>query len=316
MAVHDELPGVQITIIADGQPLHEYQDTDIDEDDKTVTRYIKADSDQEFKIKVELGKNTVFKGDCLSFQVFVDGTQVDDLLPSKSQALEGGLTQYSEGVDLPNNQIRKYRFASVETANDGHKLDYEADRVKDLGEIMVHVHHQRLIGCQAVERTGSYDTSGAQLGFVSEKALKGRTVSHSVEFGEAVEKEEEDEYYDADFVDDEDDPAGIFVFNYRSIQALRSMLIIPRTPTPPPLEERDITTPTPDELRELQRARAARDEKQAKIKIKRERADENARPRKVARPNANSTQLEFDDDGGVRASSTPTIAEQVVIVLD
>lgn len=37
------------------------------------------------------------------------------------------------------------------------------------------------------------------------------------------------------------------------------MLIIPRTPSPLPLEERDITTLTPDELRELQRrARAAR----------------------------------------------------------
>jgi hypothetical protein len=31
------------------------------------------------------------------------------------------------------------------------------------------------------------------------------------------------------------------------------MLIIPRTPSPPPLEERDITTLSADELREIQK---------------------------------------------------------------
>jgi len=37
------------------------------------------------------------------------------------------------------------------------------------------------------------------------------------------------------------------------------MLIVSRTPTPPPLEDRDPTTLTVDELRELQkRAKAAR----------------------------------------------------------
>lgn len=35
--------------------------------------------------------------------------------------------------------------------------------------------------------------------------------------------------------------------------ALKSMLIIPRTPSPPPLEERDMATLSLDELRELQK---------------------------------------------------------------
>lgn len=36
-------------------------------------------------------------------------------------------------------------------------------------------------------------------------------------------------------------------------EALKSMLIIPRTPSPPPLEERDISTLSPAELVELQK---------------------------------------------------------------
>jgi hypothetical protein len=57
-------------------------------------------------------------------------------------------------------------------------------------------------------------------------------------------------------------------------------------------------------------------EKEAQIKVKREQADENPRPRKVSRPSAGDTQLEIDDDGRVRESSTPTIAEREVIEID
>jgi len=45
-----------------------------------------------------------------------------------------------------------------------------------------------------------------------------------------------------------------FPEHYADLPAcLNSMLIIPRTPSPPPLEERDITTLNHDELRELQK---------------------------------------------------------------
>ena len=53
-------------------------------------------------------------------------------------------------------------------------------------------------------------------------------------------------------------------------------------------------------------------------KIKREKADDNPRPRKVARPSAGDTQLQIDDDGSVREESTATLAaeEREVIEID
>lgn len=56
--------------------------------------------------------------------------------------------------------------------------------------------------------------------------------------------------------------------------------------------------------------------KAAAVKIKREHADDNPRPRKIARPRAGDTQLELDDDGGVREGSTATLPALEVIVLD
>ena len=55
-----------------------------------------------------------------------------------------------------------------------------------------------------------------------------------------------------------------------------------------------------------------------KIQIKREKIDDNSRPRKVSRPSVGDTQLEMSDDGDVREGSTSTLApaERVVIELD
>jgi uncharacterized protein with von Willebrand factor type A (vWA) domain len=121
------------------------------------------------------------------------------------------------------------------------------------------------------------------------------------------------------------------------------MLIIPRTPTPesPPaiaaLHDRDITTLSPDELRQLQqqlkesqvrmshiyhmaeltspRARELELAKQIKREMKEE---DNPRPRKVARPSPGDTQLELGDDGSFRERSTSALprAEIEIIELD
>lgn len=59
------------------------------------------------------------------------------------------------------------------------------------------------------------------------------------------------------------------------------------------------------------------EQNEAMIKIKRERADDNPRPRKASRPSHGSAQFEIDDDGRVRASSTPTVkVESEVIELE
>ena len=147
-------------------------------------------------------------------------------------------------------------------------------------------------------------------------------------------------------------PFVTFVFRYRSLgeiaslndcmqrlqadtgaEALKVLRLIPRTPSPPALEDRD--TLSAEEVRELQRQfkaikvprnnqwafRSAADRNRweaAAIKVKRERTDDNPRPRKSARPSAGDALLELDDDGeGFRDSSTATLPdERVVIELD
>lgn len=54
-----------------------------------------------------------------------------------------------------------------------------------------------------------------------------------------------------DWIHSENEPLATFIFRYRSLRALKSIGIVPRTPSPEPLEERDAESLTVDEAREL-----------------------------------------------------------------
>ncbi|KAK5130485.1 hypothetical protein LTR08_002007 [Meristemomyces frigidus] len=311
MAVTEELPDVDVSVFVDGVALKEYHDTDVEEEARTVTRYIEATSGKSFEVHIKVNKSCKFLGNCIAFGIYVDGEGAVCPLIQKKICCKSGETNVSMGINISPTQLTRYIFTSLETVSDDFALKDEAARVKDLGIIRIKATHN-LLGKRVPMSTPK---GGSGVGFVSEKAIKGQTISHGVGFSDPIIARSTT--YESAAVSGQPNPFAVYEFRYRSLEALKSLLIIPRTPTPPPLEERDITTLSPDEMRELQRrARAAKDEREAKIKIKREHVDENPRQRKKARPNADSTQLELDDNGCVRTSSTPTVAERVVIELD
>ena len=67
------------------------------------------------------------------------------------------------------------------------------------------------------------------------------------------------------------DPFATYTFKYRSHRDLQIEGIIPRSPSPVPLEERDPDTLTPEEAREL--IRIQRQQLQDRAKIKKEKRE-------------------------------------------
>lgn len=63
------------------------------------------------------------------------------------------------------------------------------------------------------------------------------------------------------------------------VAALQSLLIIPRSPSPVPLEDRDVDTLTPEEMRELLRRQRERDAASQNMKQEREVKRERTRER-------------------------------------
>lgn len=83
------------------------------------------------------------------------------------------------------------------------------------------------------------------------------------------------------------------------IGALQSMLIIPRTPSPPPLEARDPTSLSLAEIQEMQQRLQTQTSTINKIKRERDDVREHCSPRKVARRSGRLLVQGSEGDGDV-----------------
>ncbi|KAK3706739.1 hypothetical protein LTR37_012584 [Vermiconidia calcicola] len=294
MAIIDDLPGVRVEIMVDGNVLKEYEDHDLEEDERTITRYVEAVSGQVFAVAVTLPPDCQFKGDFIVFRIHTDGKRVDAWCCHESST--------------------RSRYVM----SDGRMKPDEDTKVKELGTLEVQVLH-RLKGPKYRSAPRHAPTSSGE--FVSEKAFEDQAISHSIGYVGAAPSETSAAMTTVwrrknSRVPGEPKPAATFKFCYRSNAALREMLIIPRTPTPPPLEELDVEAMSQDQLKEMQRQ--LQGVQTSMIKVKREATDDSPRPRKKVRPGRGDTQLEFAEDGKVREASTDTLeaAGREVIELD
>ncbi|KAG9638363.1 hypothetical protein KCU64_g13835, partial [Aureobasidium melanogenum] len=264
MAVLDGLPGVEVAVVADGEDLHEYQDADMEDDEDTVTKYIEAADNTNFAIKIKVTKDAKFKGRALSFR--------------KAQ------------------RMRKLKFNALETVTEhGFGLSQDIERVKDMGKIEVRVCHVNMIKKIQTKYRNPDSGNGS---FISEKALKGQGMTHSYSLDEETDHADST-FWDTKTVIGVKDPAAVFVFHYRSKASLKNSMIIPRTPSPVPLEDRPEEELTPEEMAQLVRQLKAKVANTAAIK--RERADDNdnnSHAPKKARSSASAdpVHLELNDD--------------------
>ena len=114
MAISDILPGVKIEIIVNGAALKEYEDDTVNDEERTVTRYVEAASGQVFEVLIEVSPAFKFEGERVRFQIHADGVCVDSPLIAKSAF---NVTRLSEGREVAGGKVKRYRFASLETGN-------------------------------------------------------------------------------------------------------------------------------------------------------------------------------------------------------
>jgi hypothetical protein len=87
MAVLDLVPGLEVTICVDSQPLEEYPDDEYEEvpngeaeqhkATRTVTRYIESTSEKEFAVHLSAAKGYVMDCDGILWRITIDGKLMD-----------------------------------------------------------------------------------------------------------------------------------------------------------------------------------------------------------------------------------------------
>ncbi|EGP82882.1 uncharacterized protein MYCGRDRAFT_96992 [Zymoseptoria tritici IPO323] len=243
MAILDSFPQVEVTIEVNGQPLQEHRESDLIVDPPRRTlRYVEASNDDIFEIVLTVKKGTVFRGDCIAFDVHVDGDYI------------GGPIFWKGSCDDEDN------------TDADRTLPKEDERLVGIGTILVTFQDCRRV--REVKETLQCKKK-SKLDTVSEKAVKGRALSHSIEYATSEPRADEAvKIYKTTPVDPQEEENGI-EFRYRSLASLRALHIIPM---PPSLEERDVTTLSTAEVAELQRrVRDNAEWEERALKIKRER---------------------------------------------
>ncbi|KAK6433084.1 hypothetical protein LTR95_010740 [Oleoguttula sp. CCFEE 5521] len=169
---------------------------------------------------------------------------------------------------------------------------------KDLGEIYV-----RLRRCVTTENA---DQSNMKSNFVSaveggipEKALKGRAVTSHAKFGAA--KPHTTTWVTATYPFGLEH-AAVYIFKYRTHEDLQKEGIIERSPSLPPLEDRDPETLTREEALELLRRSRAEEERQVAIKVEGSR-------RKRARSSTSTATISSEPNTPGDDEDDPEVAE-------
>ncbi|KAK3082362.1 hypothetical protein LTS18_004274 [Coniosporium uncinatum] len=296
-AILSGVKGLTATVLADGLVLREYDDPDADRHSKQSVQYIEAKSGAKFEIA------TIFSGD----------------FPYRQHGRQNTKTVVIQRVHLQKRGGYIYNFKGI--LGRGPRDDADIRKISEsrkkqidaVGSIEMRLYRTHAAS-KSVSRTKC--DNYADVGIIPEKALKGRAISHKLAFGDGEPTTMPTTISTHD-VDPSDKPFASFTFKCRSMQALKASFIVPRSPTPVPLEDRPVEELTMDELRELLRRERAKAAATVRIKreVKREREEDvsdeeeyeddledspvcivEERPRKAARTGCSIAVIDLTDD--------------------
>ncbi|KAK7936126.1 hypothetical protein PG985_001621 [Apiospora marii] len=249
MAILEEVPGVQVFVQVKGRIATEYPNPDSQQQQQertpngcpVVDRYIESFDNGHFAIVTEVGLTHDFnyKNHALSFHVYVDGRYKVNNCTSKEYVWAGAGRRTVPGpvmLDEKNGKVvqRRLKFSSVTTVEDdqGDRVKRDKKKAKNLGVIEVQVFRivlREVTSFQTGKATRRQDLE------LSEKALKGKVISHGASYGR-LEASVPARNYESDDIPEDGGPIAVYRFFYRSREALKQELIIPRSPSPPALQ--------------------------------------------------------------------------------
>ncbi|KAJ8111165.1 hypothetical protein OPT61_g6169 [Boeremia exigua] len=297
MAVLPSRPGIKMSIVCDGAALQEYDDNDEEPQPNSVSKYIEAISGAEFAIRGEL--TPPWQPSTVLLYYYLDQKQVSGRFLKQVNYRVPSWTALEEGpITVVDGQsfLHKYAFAALRVDDTVTTIgSHVLKDIKGMGEITVKAHYVKKLQDVKPTNNSALSNNIKEIGGIPEKALKGNSLSHqtllvnmrvagyldqalianeSLRAGQPTGLVNTASF---DYIDPKKQPFATYTFEYRSKDALKSLLVIPRSPSPVPLEERDVDTLTAEEMRELLRRQRERDA--AAQTVKQERGIKRELPR-------------------------------------
>ncbi|KAI1494819.1 hypothetical protein F5X96DRAFT_615538 [Biscogniauxia mediterranea] len=242
MAILEEIPGIEVTVQVNGRNAIEYDDPHASEqesaaDSPTSCRYIESIDDAEFSVSVVATSRYTWRHHhAFRATLYADGQRVGKKVMKESSSDNRITIEGRHHFDMKKQQwyLQHFKFAAISTVDDSNQDRVQRDkelaarlgiievrlrRVRVLGRLPVSSHHSR--GCQPQAKHE-----------LSEKSLKGKAISHGVDFSSNEIDASVRGSSRISYIPGEKEHFGVYRFYYRSKDALRQELIIPRSPSP------------------------------------------------------------------------------------
>ncbi|KAL7776536.1 hypothetical protein CFE70_006952 [Pyrenophora teres f. teres 0-1] len=222
MAVHDDYPGITVQVIADGQPLKEYEPKDKEEPPKAITRYVESISGVEFAINTTF--TPPFDELFVSLALKIDGAFMSGrTVPAKNLNKEIVYIQsYTCWKEEGKWWKSSFRFSNLDIVEDSHNAisSEQPKPTESVGTIEVSVYRVTNVNSSPNIRAPKKELR--QIGPISEEVLKGDTRSLQTILGPVEEHKVRKNRLRSRR---EPEPLVTFRFKYRSIgKAVNSSL--------------------------------------------------------------------------------------------
>ncbi|KAJ9646244.1 hypothetical protein H2204_000907 [Knufia peltigerae] len=330
---------IEVTVSSGGRVLPEYTvDPDVVEKHEAakngnapmIVKYIESTPGEEFAIHYKLLEGQDFgTADYIGLRSYFDGTNLaGSVFDHCRYVLKGSLsaTRYGAQYDVNDHtsMLKCFLWKELQTTEEAPLQGTEDfKKYAQLGTIRVVAERNKTVPSQ----DEGLEKISLNEGPVPEKALKGQAVGSTIGLGPERPAErirvrkgvQADQY-----------PLAIFVFLYRTKRDLQKLGVIPRTPSPVPLEQRDVNTLSNEELRELVTRQQAelilsRQDTESKIKkdpdfkVRKEAASDNTNSMVTRGLKREATDRDEDDDNDivvVRSEKKPCIEPEVIDLSD
>ncbi|KAF1982251.1 hypothetical protein K402DRAFT_457420 [Aulographum hederae CBS 113979] len=325
MPILPEFPEVEVDVVVGGRPLKEYRDEEEEDavDDRSCqrcVRYIEAVSGAQFGIRVRYNphKNKASTLSEFDISLSVDGRENDSgSLSSKNRRFEKVLRGSS--VFRKGRWTRELLiFAPLDIVNElpGTALGSRSTpKIDELGEITVRL--RRVVLGQKQECTDPKKWNNISMGAIGpipEKLLKGKAMTYHVQSSPIESKAPG--FRERTYPDGKRNYFAVVKYKYRSQDALKSLLVIPRSPTPHDVEDRPVEELNAEEMRQLLRRYKEREQQtegggpaiKRETKMKRERKEMNE--------NENEENMESDATRRVKARRSANVGGRALEVID
>ncbi|KAF7888522.1 uncharacterized protein EAF02_003063 [Botrytis sinoallii] len=254
MAILKSVPGIEVSICVDNEPLIEHTDRNAKAERSTVLKYVEVVPDKEFTIRITTEKSYKWTSPYIVLNIMVDGVDIRTL-PFGRQEFEQDCQASSShvhecigsyGIENEQEVVSPFKFSKLSVSHSEElrdEIENDVSHLEKTGEVKVGLYRAKSVKKLSATQARKYcptfwkqpELNNHLMKDVHWDAISGslESQSHMATLGPAKPAGEDSwirNVYDIKYMDFDRSrsvkPQGVFKLRYRSKESLKALLVI------------------------------------------------------------------------------------------